>query len=66
MRGVPIQTHDPGFLTLSNVLSLSRVPLGIAFIAVPEPEMMALIVVVAGVVVFLVMVVVISAVTNHP
>jgi len=48
VRGVPIQTHDPGFLTLSNVLSLSRVPLGIAFIAVPEPEMMALIVVVAG------------------
>ena len=47
-RRNPIQTHDPGFLTLSNLLSLSRIPLGLAFIVVSDPRMMALLVATAG------------------
>lgn len=47
-RRKPIQTHDPGFLTLSNLLSLSRIPLGLAFIVVSDPRMMALLVATAG------------------
>ena len=48
MEGVHIQTHDPGFLTLSNLLSLSRVPLGVAFIGVTDPKLMAILVAAAG------------------
>ncbi|MYG18946.1 MAG: CDP-alcohol phosphatidyltransferase family protein [Gemmatimonadales bacterium] len=47
-RRHPIQTHDPGFLTLSNLLSLSRIPLGLAFIVVSDPGMMAVLVATAG------------------
>ena len=47
-RRNPIQTHDPGFLTLSNLLSLSRIPLGLAFIVVSDPRMMAVLVATAG------------------
>ncbi len=36
--------HDPGFLTVSNLLSLSRIPLGLAFLAVDDPGMLALVV----------------------
>lgn len=43
-----IQTHDPGFLTLSNLLSLSRIPLGLAFIVVSDPGLMAALVATAG------------------
>lgn len=35
---------DPGFLTVSNLLSLSRIPLGITFLAVDEARMLAVIV----------------------
>ena len=44
----PIKADDPGFLTLSNLLSLSRVPLGVAFIAVADPMLMAMLVAVAA------------------
>ncbi len=47
-RRNPIQTHDPGFLTLSNLLSLSRIPLGLAFIVVSDPGIMAVLVATAG------------------
>lgn len=47
-RRSQIQTHDPGFLTLSNLLSLSRIPLGLAFIVVSDPRMMAVLVATAG------------------
>lgn len=42
------QTHDPGFLTLSNLLSLSRIPLGVAFVAVSDTQALAAIVAVAA------------------
>jgi phosphatidylglycerophosphate synthase len=35
---------EPGFLTLSNVLSLSRIPLGLSFLAVRDPVWLAIIV----------------------
>ena len=35
---------DPGFLTVSNLLSLSRIPLGVAFLAVQDPMSQAIIV----------------------
>jgi len=38
------EKHDPGFLTLSNLLTLSRIPLGVAFLAVNDPKWMGLIV----------------------
>ncbi len=47
-RGAPIQTHDPGFVTLSNLLSLGRVPLGLAFIVARDPEIMAILVAAAA------------------
>ena len=47
-RRRPIQTHDPGFLTLSNLLSLSRIPLGLAFTVAADPGLMALLVGTAG------------------
>ncbi len=40
---------DAGFLTLSNLLSLARIPLGLAFIVVGDPSLQALLVVGAGV-----------------
>lgn len=43
-----IQTHDPGFLTLSNLLSLGRVPLGVAFVVVTDPKWMAILVAAAA------------------
>lgn len=42
------KTHDPGFLTLSNLLSLSRIPLGLAFVAVTDAQLQAAIVAVAA------------------
>ncbi len=33
--------HDPGFLTVSNLLSLSRIPLGVAFVVVTDVGVMA-------------------------
>ncbi|WP_419940704.1 CDP-alcohol phosphatidyltransferase family protein [Candidatus Palauibacter sp.] len=47
-RRIPIKTHDPGFLTLSNLLSLSRIPLGFAFTVVTDPGLMAVLVATAG------------------
>ena len=47
-RRRPIQTHDPGFLTLSNLLSLSRIPLGLAFMVASDPGLMAILVGTAG------------------
>lgn len=40
--------HDPGFLTISNLLSLSRVPLGMAFLAVDSPRLLAVVVIVGA------------------
>lgn len=42
------QTHDPGFLTLSNLLSLSRIPLGVAFVAITDTQVLAVIIAVAA------------------
>lgn len=36
--------EDPGFLTISNLLSLSRIPLGVTFLAVEDAPMLAVIV----------------------
>jgi len=36
--------EDPGFLTVSNLLSLARIPLGITFLAVDDPSQLAMIV----------------------
>ena len=36
--------HDPGFLTVSNLLSLVRIPLGVAFVALSDPRWLALLV----------------------
>jgi phosphatidylglycerophosphate synthase len=35
------QEHDAGFLTLSNLLSLVRIPLGVTFVAVTDANLMA-------------------------
>lgn len=43
------QEHDPGFLTVSNLLSLSRIPLGISFLTVQDPRWMAAIVFLGGI-----------------
>ncbi|MEJ2312877.1 MAG: CDP-alcohol phosphatidyltransferase family protein [Gemmatimonadales bacterium] len=39
------EKHDPGFLTVSNLLSLSRIPLGVMFLVTNDPKALALIVV---------------------
>lgn len=36
--------QDPGFLTVSNLLSLSRIPLGVSFLAVTDSTWLAVIV----------------------
>ena len=36
--------HDPGFLTVSNLLSLSRIPLGLSLLALGDPFWMAAVV----------------------
>lgn len=41
--------HDPGFLTVSNLLSLSRIPLGVSFLALQDPRWMAAVVALAGI-----------------
>ena len=38
------QRHDPGFLTVSNLLSLARIPLGVMFLLTNDPKALALIV----------------------
>ena len=38
---MPQQKQDAGFLTLSNLLSLGRIPLGVAFVVVSDPNLMA-------------------------
>ena len=42
-------SHDPGFLTFSNLLSLSRIPLGVAFVGISEPMWLALLVAFAAI-----------------
>jgi phosphatidylglycerophosphate synthase len=39
------EKHDPGFLTVSNLLSLSRIPLGVMFLVTNDPKALAIIVV---------------------
>lgn len=41
--------HDPGFLTVSNLLSLSRIPLGVFFLTLQDPWWMAAVVALAGI-----------------
>lgn len=48
-HGRPTQDHDPGFLTVSNLLSLSRIPLGVSFLTLQDPRWMALVVFLGGV-----------------
>jgi len=36
--------NDPGFLTLSNILSLSRIPLGVSLLTTRDPMLLAIIV----------------------
>lgn len=36
--------RDPGFLTISNLLSLSRIPLGLSLLALTDPRWMAAVV----------------------
>jgi phosphatidylglycerophosphate synthase len=44
-RGASVpEKHDPGFLTVSNLLSLSRIPLGVMFLVTNDPKALALIV----------------------
>ena len=44
-RGVAVpEKHDPGFLTVSNLISLSRIPLGVMFLVTNDPKALALIV----------------------
>ncbi len=38
------ERHDPGFLTVSNLLSLSRIPLGVMFLVTNDPKALVLIV----------------------
>lgn len=45
----PVQDHDPGFLTVSNLLSLSRIPLGISFLTLEDPRWMAAVVFVGAI-----------------
>lgn len=40
--------RDPGFLTVSNLLSLSRVPLAFLLLAVDDPRLLALIVAISA------------------
>ncbi len=42
------QGHDPGFLTVSNLLSLSRIPLGVTFLGLQDPFWMAGVVFLGG------------------
>jgi phosphatidylglycerophosphate synthase len=42
------QEHDAGFLTLSNLLSLARIPLGVVFLATPDPNWLAVIILAAA------------------
>lgn len=42
------QEHDAGFLTLSNLLSLARIPLGIAFFGVTDANVMGILLVAAA------------------
>lgn len=37
-------SHEPGFLTVSNLLSLSRIPLGLSLLALSDPRWMAAVV----------------------
>jgi len=39
---------DPGFLTVSNLLSLSRIPLGVTFLAADDARMLAVVVAVGA------------------
>lgn len=39
----PAASADHGFLTVSNLLSLARIPLGLTFLAVDEPMVLAII-----------------------
>jgi phosphatidylglycerophosphate synthase len=40
---IPHRTEDRGFLTVSNLLSLARIPLGVTFLALDDPMAVALI-----------------------
>lgn len=45
----PEDGDDPGFLTVSNLLSLSRIPLGLSFLAISDPRWLATVVAVGGI-----------------
>ena len=44
MNTSPASNEDHGFLTLSNLLSLTRIPLGVTFLALDDPIMLAAVV----------------------
>lgn len=39
----PAETRDAGFLTVSNLLSLSRIPMGVTFLAIEDPFLLAVV-----------------------
>lgn len=43
-HGAASEHHDAGFLTVSNLLSLSRIPLGVGFLVTNDPKVLAMIV----------------------
>lgn len=43
MNLIPHRTEDRGFLTVSNLLSLARIPLGVTFLALDDPMAAAVI-----------------------
>jgi len=47
-RETDAPSADPGFLTISNLLSLIRIPLGVTFLAVDDPLLLAVIVAVGA------------------
>ena len=43
MNLIPHRTEDHGFLTVSNLLSLARIPLGLTFLALDDPMAVAVV-----------------------
>ncbi|MFQ5688867.1 MAG: CDP-alcohol phosphatidyltransferase family protein [Gemmatimonadota bacterium] len=43
------ESHDPGFLTVSNLLSLSRIPLGVSFLVLDDRVWLGVIVAAAAI-----------------
>lgn len=48
-RASPENGGDAGFLTVSNLLSLSRIPLGLSFLAIGDPAWLAAVVAMGGI-----------------